>query len=65
MGRLIDADALKENIPTVTIAVQGMRSGKSFLHEVLDKYQDAILEQIDNAPTITLKTKTALEGELL
>lgn len=52
MGRLIDADVLKENISKVTVTVEGMRSGKSLLNEVLSLYRDAILKEFDIVSTI-------------
>ena len=50
--RLIDADALKENVSRTALTITGMRFDKTVLREILIKYRDYVLRTIDEAPTI-------------
>lgn len=50
--RLIDADALHEEISGLRVTVMGVRYGKGLLCELITDYHKHILQAIDNAPTI-------------
>ena len=50
--RLIDADALHEEISGLRVTVKGVRYGKDLLCELMTDYHKHILQAIDNSPTI-------------
>ena len=51
--RLIDANALKEKILSLTLTVTGGRwSGKRVLIELLNKYRNGILQLVNEQPTV-------------
>lgn len=52
MSRLIDADALQEEVNGFTMTVTGLRAGKGVLLEYVKQYRDFINRIIDDAPTI-------------
>lgn len=52
MGRLIDADALLEEINGFGMTVTGLRAGKGVLQNYAKHYRDSINRIIDDAPTI-------------
>lgn len=51
MGRLIDADALIEELKTLQVSVTGLRAGKGILAEYAKQYRESILRVIDEQPT--------------
>lgn len=51
MSRLIDADKLIEDLEKIHITVNGMRSGKSFTIDILERYEEEIKKTINNQPT--------------
>lgn len=50
--RLIDANALKEEISSLSITVTGISAGKSILRGVLLEYRKTVLRIIEEQPTI-------------
>ena len=50
--RIIDADALKEELFCVKITIAGVRYGKNFLCEILTDFYKHLFQAIDDAPTI-------------
>lgn len=50
MSRLIDADKLIEDLKKIHITVNGMRSGKSFTIDILERYEEEIKKTINNQP---------------
>lgn len=53
--RLIDADALREEISSLTMTITGLRAEKGVLREFLTEYRKSVLRIIDEAPTIEAK----------
>ena len=51
MGRLIDADALIEEIKSLQVTVTGLRAGKGILNEYAKLYRESLLRIIDEQPT--------------
>ena len=51
MGRLIDADALIEEIKSLQVFVTGLRAGKGILAEYAKQYRKSLLRIIDEQPT--------------
>lgn len=49
--RLIDADALLEEIKSIQVVVTGLRTGKGFLNECMNNYRESVLRAIDEQPT--------------
>lgn len=52
MGRLIDADALLQEIESLTVHITGLRSGKGALFNFMNEYRKTILRIIDEQPTV-------------
>lgn len=50
--RLIDANALKEEISSLSITVTGIRAGKDILRDVLLEYRKTVLRIIEEQQTI-------------
>lgn len=50
--RLIDADALAEELSSLTMTITGLRAGKGVLHKFLTEYRESVLRIVDEAPTI-------------
>ena len=50
--RLIDANALSDELSTLTITITGLRAGKGILHEYMTEYRKSVLRIVDDAPTI-------------
>lgn len=50
--RLIDADALTEELSTLTMVITGLRAGKGVLREFMTEYRESILRIVDEAPTV-------------
>lgn len=51
MGRLIDADALIEEIKSLQVFVTGLRAGKGILNEYAKQYRESLLRIVDEQPT--------------
>ena len=51
MSRLIDADKLIEDIELMQIFIKGLRSGKSFLADMLERYIEEVKKTINKQPT--------------
>lgn len=51
MGRLIDADALSEEIKSLQVFVAGLRAGKGILNEYAKMYRESVLRIVDEQPT--------------
>ena len=49
--RLIDADALLQEIESLTVHITGLRSGKGALAEFMREYKKSVLRIIDEQPT--------------
>ena len=49
--RLIDADALLQEIESLTVRITGLRSGKSALAEFMREYKKSVLRIIEEQPT--------------
>lgn len=50
--RLIDADALKEEVSSLRMVITGLRCGKGVLSEYAREHLKSILRIIDESPTI-------------
>ena len=50
--RLIDADALSEELSTLTMTVIGLRAAKGVLLEFMKEYRKSVLRIVDEQPTI-------------
>ena len=50
--RLIDADALSEELSTLTMTVIGLRAAKGVLFEFMKEYRNSVLRVVDEQPTI-------------
>ena len=50
--RLIDAVELTDRVFAITMCVTGMRNGKTFVKEILEKYRNEVLRTICEAPTV-------------
>jgi len=50
--RLIDADALSEELSTLTMAVIGLRAAKGVLFEFMKEYRNSVLRVVDEQSTI-------------
>lgn len=64
--RLIDADALVEDLSSSTMTITGLRAGKTFLLECLTKYKRGVVRIVHEAPTISpdsLRSKGQWIGE--
>lgn len=51
MGRLIDADALIEEIKSLQVFVTGLRAGRGILNEYAKQYRESLLRIVDEQPT--------------
>ena len=49
--RLIDADKLIKDIELMQIFIKGLRSGKSFLADMLERYIEEVKKTINKQPT--------------
>lgn len=52
MARLIDANALMEELSTLTMTITGLRAGKGVLREFMLEYRKSVLRIVDEAPTV-------------
>lgn len=52
MGRLIDADALIEELNSLSVTVTGLRCGKGYLTEIVEHYKKSVMRIIDEQPTV-------------
>lgn len=52
MPRLIDADALRVQISSLSVIITALRNGKGTLFEYMEHYRDSVLRIIDEAPTL-------------
>lgn len=52
MARLIDATKLAEQVCSLTMYIYGVRNGKTLIKEAVEKYRDAVLRKICEAPTV-------------
>lgn len=50
--RLIDADALKEEIESLKVYVYGQRTGRKITDELLTEYRKSVIDRIDEQPTV-------------
>lgn len=50
--RLIDADALSEELSTLTMTITGLRAGKGVLREFMMEYRKSVLRIVDEQPTV-------------
>lgn len=50
--RLIDANALEEELSSLSIIVTGLRAGKGVLREYMTEYRKSVLRIVDEAPTV-------------
>ena len=55
--RLIDADALKEELSSLSVTITGLRSGKGVLSEFMEEYRKSILRIIDEQAIIDPESK--------
>lgn len=56
--RLIDADALAEEMATLAVTVTGLRAGKGVLNEYMHQYRESVLRVIDEQPTVEAEPVT-------
>lgn len=52
MGRLIDSNALSDQVKSLKMRVQGTGSVKSFLAECMKAYQKSVIQIIESQPTV-------------
>lgn len=52
MPRYIDANALAEELSSLTMTISGLRAGKGVLSEYMKEYRKSVLRIVDEAPTI-------------
>lgn len=50
--RLIDANALSEELSTLTMIITGLRAGKGVLREYMTEYRKSVLRIVDEQPTV-------------
>ena len=50
--RLIDANALAEEVWNIAMYIFGVRNGKTLIKEYLEKYRDSVMKKIANAPIV-------------
>jgi hypothetical protein len=50
--RLIDANALEEELSSLSMIVTGLRAGKNVLREYMTEYRKSVLRIVDETPTI-------------
>lgn len=50
--RLIDANAISEEICSLTMTITGLRCGKDVLNEFMKEYRRSVLRIVDDAPTV-------------
>lgn len=50
--RLVDANALSDELSSLTMTITGLRAGKGFLQEYMTEYRKSVLRIVDEAPTI-------------
>lgn len=50
--RLIDANALMEELSSLTMTVTGLRAGKGVLGEFQKEYRNSVLRIVDESPTV-------------
>ena len=50
--RPIDANALREEISSLTMVITGLRCGKGVLREYEKEYKKSVLKVVDEAPTV-------------
>ncbi len=63
MSRLIDADALIEEIKSLQVFVTGLRAGKGILNEYAKQYRESLLRIVDEQPTAYDVEKVVAELE--
>lgn len=51
MSRLIDADKLMKDIELMQIFIKGLRRGKSFIADMLERYIEEVKKTINKQPT--------------
>lgn len=61
MARLIDADALIEEVKTLQVFVNGLRGGKGILNTYAKLYRESLLRIIDEQPTAYSVEKVVAE----
>jgi hypothetical protein len=59
--RLIDADALKEEVSSLRMVIPGLRCGKGVLSDYAREYLKSILRIIDESPTIDAEPLVTVE----
>lgn len=52
MARLIEADALSEELSTLATMITGLRAGKGVLREYMTEYRKSVLRIVDEQPTV-------------
>ncbi len=50
--RLIDANALYEELSTLSVMVTGLRAGKGVLNEFMKQYRESVLRIVDEQPSV-------------
>ena len=50
--RLIDADAISEDILSLTMTITGLWGGKGVLNEFMQEYRRSVLRIVDDAATV-------------
>jgi hypothetical protein len=50
--RLIDANALYEELATLSVMVTGLRAGKGILNEFMKQTRESVLRIVDEQPTV-------------
>ena len=50
--KLIDANALMEELSSLTMTITGLRDGKGVLAEFMNEYRNSVLRIVDEAPTV-------------
>jgi hypothetical protein len=64
---MIDADALTEELSSLTTTITGLRAGKGVLREFMTEYRKSVLRIVDEQPTIdaapVVRCKDCKHGE--
>ncbi len=64
MARNIDADALMEELKSLSITVTGFRGGKCYLSKIVEEYKDSVLRIIDEQPTADVAPRSEIAREI-
>ena len=50
--RLIDANALMEELSSLTMTITGLRAGRGVLAQFMNEYRNSVLRIVDEAPAV-------------